>query len=186
MIGRRSARRLPRIWMRSIVLHADSARLLSAALRVTKLSWPIASFRIKDGKGGYVHHQLITRMLSDLYGIQARGGCACAGPYVHRLLDIDEMESSQLRQAIAAGDEIRKPGFTRLNFSVLLSDDKVQYILDSVAQLAQNATKFLDCYTVDRSRAIFYPRDMTEQTSRSTADVAGPRRRTNREMSGAT
>ena len=153
-------------------------------LRAERL--PIISFRIKDGKGGYVHHQLITRMLSDLYGIQARGGCACAGPYVHRLLDIDEMESSQLRQAIAAGDEIRKPGFTRLNFSVLLSDDKVQYILDSVAQLAQNATKFLDCYTVDRSRAIFYPRDMTEQTSRSTADVGEPRRRANREMSGAT
>ena len=97
-------------------------------------------------------------MLSDRFGIQARGGCACAGPYVHRLLRIDDAQSDALRLAIADGDEIRKPGFTRLNFSVLLSDDKVQYILDSVAQLAQDATAYVDRYTVDASRAIFYPR----------------------------
>jgi selenocysteine lyase/cysteine desulfurase len=100
----------------------------------------------------------VTRMLSDRFGIQARGGCACAGPYVHRLLDIDEAASEDLRRAIARGEELRKPGFTRLNFSVLLSDEKVQYILDSVAQLARDATDFLDCYAVDSRRAVFYPR----------------------------
>ncbi|MFO0203497.1 MAG: aminotransferase class V-fold PLP-dependent enzyme, partial [Alphaproteobacteria bacterium] len=39
---------------------------------------PILSFRIKDGAGGFVHHQLVTRLLSDHFGVQARGGCACA------------------------------------------------------------------------------------------------------------
>ncbi len=76
---------------------------------------PIFSFRIRDGKGGYVHQQLITRMLSDRFGIQARGGCACAGPYVHRLLSIDPDTSERIRRAILNGDEIEKPGFTRLN-----------------------------------------------------------------------
>lgn len=109
-------------------------------------SLPIFSFRIRDGKGGYIHHHLVTRMLSDRFGIQARGGCACAGPYGHRLLKIDDAESSALRLAIANGDEIRKPGFTRLNFSVLLSDDEVQYILDSVAQLAQDAAVYSGHY----------------------------------------
>jgi len=121
-------------------------------------SLPIFSFRVRDGKGGYIHQQLVTRMLSDRYGIQARGGCACAGPYVHRLLQIDEDESAALRQLIAEGDEIRKPGFTRLNFSVLLPDDKVDFILQSVAQLASDATAFVDLYAVDASRAIFFPR----------------------------
>ncbi|MBP2562518.1 selenocysteine lyase/cysteine desulfurase [Neorhizobium galegae] len=119
---------------------------------------PIFSFRVRDGKGGYVHQQLITRMLSDRFGIQARGGCACAGPYVLRLLSIDERESEVLRQAILSGDEMKKPGFTRLNFSVLLSDDKVDFILQSVIQLAKEAANFERDYDFDASRAIFFPR----------------------------
>jgi len=121
-------------------------------------SLPIFSFRVRDGNGGYVHQQLVTRMLSDRFGIQARGGCACAGPYVHRLLEIDDAESGELRRLIAEGDEIRKPGFTRLNFSVLLPDEKVDFIIRSVAQLAGDATSFVDRYEVDISRAIFFPR----------------------------
>lgn len=53
---------------------------------------PIFSFRIRDVKnGGFIHQQLFTRMLSDRYGIQVRGGCACAGPYAHRLLELARM-----------------------------------------------------------------------------------------------
>ncbi|PWK64918.1 aminotransferase class V-fold PLP-dependent enzyme [Aminobacter sp. AP02] len=121
---------------------------------------PIFSFRVRDGKGGYVHQQLVTRMLSDRFGIQARGGCACAGPYVHRLLSIDEAESQRMRAAILAGDEISKPGFIRLNFSVLLPEDKVQFILDAVRQLAGDAMQYQSRYDFDASRAIFYPRNV--------------------------
>jgi hypothetical protein len=96
---------------------------------------PIFSFRVRNGRGGYVHQQLVTRMLSDRFGIQARGGCACAGPYVHRLLDIGADESLQMRQAILDGREMEKPGFIRLNFSVLLPDEKADFILDSVLAL---------------------------------------------------
>lgn len=119
---------------------------------------PIFSFRVSDGKGGYVHQQLVTRMLSDRFGIQARGGCACAGPYVHRLLDIGAAESERMRQAILAGEEIVKPGFTRLNFSVLLSDEKVEFILAAVAKLAGDAVLFEARYDFDPGRAIFFPR----------------------------
>lgn len=122
---------------------------------------PIFSFRVKDGRGGYVHQQLVTRMLSDRFGIQARGGCACAGPYVHRLLSIDDAQSEAIRQAILSGDEIRKPGFIRLNFSVLLPDEKVRFILSSIAQIAADATEFEAAYDVDPSRAIFSPRAET-------------------------
>lgn len=118
---------------------------------------PIFSFRIKNGRGGYIHQQLVTRLLSDRFGIQARGGCACAGPYVHRLLSINPNESKKIRQAILDGNEFEKPGFTRLNFSVLLPDDKVRYIVDSVIQLAKDATEFEGDYKLDPSRAIFSP-----------------------------
>jgi selenocysteine lyase/cysteine desulfurase len=118
---------------------------------------PIFSFRVRDGNGGYVHQQLVTRMLSDRFGIQARGGCACAGPYVHRLLSIDATESERMRQAILDGEEMKKPGFTRLNFSVLLPDDKVKFILDAVSELARDAGRFEARYDVDAGRAIFFP-----------------------------
>ncbi|MBO9195086.1 aminotransferase class V-fold PLP-dependent enzyme [Rhizobium sp. 16-449-1b] len=147
--------------------HALAERAFSAWEQVERLEilglpgperLPIFSFRVKDGKGGYVHQQLITRMLSDRFGIQARGGCACAGPYVHRLLSIDDQQSQAIRQAILSGDEIMKPGFIRLNFSVLLDDEKVRFILDSVAQIAADATAFEPDYDFDPSRAIFFPR----------------------------
>jgi selenocysteine lyase/cysteine desulfurase len=153
-----------------------SARVLAAWSRINSIELlgntsaarlPIFSFRIADGKGGYIHQQLVTRMLSDRFGIQARGGCACAGPYAHRLLNIDDDESEDIRHRIIAGDELRKPGFTRLNFSVLLPDDKVVYIVDSVATLARDASDFIDRYDVDAARAIFSPR------AHATADAVG-------------
>ncbi|KOF20866.1 aminotransferase class V [Ensifer adhaerens] len=119
---------------------------------------PIFSFRVKDGKGGHVHQQLVTRMLSDRFGIQARGGCACAGPYVHRLLGIDDEESQRLREAILSGQEMLKPGFVRLNLSVLLADEEVAFILDAVAKLAIDATSYEQHYDFDPARAIFFPR----------------------------
>ena len=116
---------------------------------------PIFSFRISDGHGGFVHHQLVTRLLSDRYGIQARGGCACAGPYVHRLLGIDQDASAQMRTAILSGREIEKPGFVRLNLSPLMSDEKVQTILDSVISLSSDAPELARHYRCDPASAIF-------------------------------
>lgn len=126
---------------------------------------PIFSFRVRDGKGGYVHQQLVTRMLSDRFGIQARGGCACAGPYVHRLLSIDDDQSKAIRQAILTGNEVTKPGFVRLNFSVLLTDDTVRFILSSIAQIVEDAVHYETDYEVDPRRAIFSPKVTTIQAT---------------------
>lgn len=118
---------------------------------------PIFAFRVQDGDGRYIHQQLVTRLLSDRYGIQARGGCACAGPYALRLLDIEADEWRRLRRDILDGNEMAKPGFTRLNLSVLLPEDKIRYILDSVAELAGDAGRHVARYQVDTGRAIFSP-----------------------------
>ena len=119
---------------------------------------PIFSFRMRNGQGGHVHHQLVTRLLSDRYGIQARGGCACAGPYVHRLLGIDAAASARMRQAILSGNEIEKPGFVRLNFSPLMTDRKVMMVLDRVTELSRTAADLARHYVCDPETAIFMPR----------------------------
>ncbi|MEO9528844.1 aminotransferase class V-fold PLP-dependent enzyme [Roseibium sp.] len=117
---------------------------------------PVFSFRVRDlARGGYIHQQLVTRMLSDLHGIQARGGCACAGPYAHRLLGIDEARSEVLRRGILSGEKLAKPGWTRLDFSVLLNEEKADRIIAAVSELALNPYPVADIYDCDRMTARF-------------------------------
>jgi len=116
---------------------------------------PIYSFLVRDNSGEPVHQQLFTRMLSDIYGIQARGGCACAGPYAHRLLGIDRATSAELHAALSAGEEMKKPGWVRLNFSYLMSEQTVQFIIDSVNDLSRRTEEFAPYYSADPATARF-------------------------------
>lgn len=119
---------------------------------------PIFSFRVRDMRaGGYIHQQLFTRMLSDGHGVQARGGCACAGPYAHRLLGIGKDQSAALRAAILSGAEMEKPGWTRLNLSALASDSKADLIINAVDALARDPWSLMAQYTCDPSTARFRP-----------------------------
>lgn len=119
---------------------------------------PFFSFQVRDPRsGGMVHQQLFTRLLSDCHGVQARGGCACAGPYAHRLLGIDEARSNALRTAILSGEEMQKPGWTRLNFSALADDAKADFIIGAVDALAANPYPMLAAYTCDEATARFSP-----------------------------
>jgi len=110
---------------------------------------PIFSFLIHDETGKPVHQNLFTRMLSDIYGIQARGGCACAGPYGHHLLHINQSTSEALYDQVISGHELAKPGWVRLNFSYLMQDETVQYIIDSVNALSVSAAHHAARYRLD-------------------------------------
>jgi len=121
---------------------------------------PIFSIVVRDKASGVpIHHQLFTRLLSDCFGIQARGGCACAGPYAHRLLGIDQARSEALRTELKAGLETEKPGWTRLNLSYLCDAETVAFILASVDQLARDAGRLADQYEMDPKTARFFRRD---------------------------
>jgi selenocysteine lyase/cysteine desulfurase len=125
--------------------------------RVMHAHLPIISFRMRDGAGGLVHHQLVTRILSDCFGIQARGGCACAGPYVHRLLGIGAQQSQAIHQAIRSGAELDKPGFVRVNFSGLMSDAEAERLIASVEQVARDAGSLARHFTANPATAVFEP-----------------------------
>ncbi len=116
---------------------------------------PIFSFAVRNPEGGYVHHQLFTRLLSDVYGIQGRGGCVCAGPYGHRLLHVERAQSEKIRDAILAGHEIEKPGWVRLNFSYLMDDATVDFIIESVDALARDVNKYSADYSGNERDANF-------------------------------
>ncbi len=97
---------------------------------------PIFSFLLRDGRGRIVPHGLVVRRLDRDYGVQARGGCACAGPYGHRLLGVDRARSEAIRARVMAGHEDEKPGWVRLNLSWLMDDSEAQAVIDAVADLA--------------------------------------------------
>ena len=47
-----------------------------------------------------LHHNYAAALLDDLFGIQSRGGCACAGPYAEDLLGIDEKLAARLENTL--------------------------------------------------------------------------------------
>jgi selenocysteine lyase/cysteine desulfurase len=108
----------------------------------------VVSFLIRSGQK-YLHPRFVVRLLSDLFGIQCRGGCACAGPYGHRLLNIDEATSRRYLEAVLAHYEGVKPGWTRLNFNYFIEDEEFNYLLDAVEFVAQYGERFLGLYDFD-------------------------------------
>ncbi len=135
------------------------------------IALPIFSFQVRDASGAPFHHQLFTRMLSDIHGIQVRGGCACAGPYAHRLLFIDETTSASLQQKLRAGQETERPGWVRLNLSYLHSDAQVEKIISAVSDLARTCSEWQSAYTVDTATARFRPKgDPSDMTLPAHAD----------------
>ena len=88
----------------------------------------IISFNLKDHRGKYLHPKFVTTLLNDLFGIQTRAGCSCAGPYGHRLLDIDFEKSEQYRKWIGKGFSGIKPGWCRISMHYAMDDIEADYI----------------------------------------------------------
>ena len=109
----------------------------------------IVSFVVKRPSGRYLHHNYVVALLSDLFGIQSRGGCSCAGPYGHRLLGIDLERSHEFEHEIAQGCEGIKPGWTRVSFNYFISETVFQYLVDSVDLVATHGWKLLPEYRFD-------------------------------------
>ncbi|MHC3474824.1 aminotransferase class V-fold PLP-dependent enzyme [Streptomyces sp. 7R007] len=109
----------------------------------------IVSFRIRHGEHAYLHHNYVVALLSDLFGVQARGGCSCAGPYGHRLLAIDATTSHALLDEVTRGCEGIKPGWTRVNFNYFISDTVRDYLIDAVDLIATHGHRLLPDYRFD-------------------------------------
>ncbi|KAF7017542.1 hypothetical protein CFC21_030968 [Triticum aestivum] len=96
-----------------------------------------------------LHGRFVTRLLNDLFGIQSRGGCACAGPYGHTLLNVENERSLRIRSAVLEGYSGLKPGWTRLSFSYYLSKEEFKFILSAIEFIATYGHCFLALYKFD-------------------------------------
>lgn len=109
----------------------------------------IVSFVLRSPSGRYLHHNYVVALLNDLFGIQSRGGCSCAGPYGHRLLGIDIDRSHEFEREITGGCEGIKPGWVRLNFNYFVSDAVVDYLIEAVRLVARDGWRLLGDYRFD-------------------------------------
>ena len=119
----------------------------------------IVSFVVRAPSGRYLHHNFVVAVLNDLFGIQSRGGCSCAGPYGHRLLGIDIERSHEFEREITGGCEGIKPGWVRVNFNYFLSETVADYIVEAVRLVARDGWRLLGDYRFDTASGIWTHRD---------------------------
>jgi len=119
----------------------------------------IVSFTVKApphlGEDRYLHHNFVVALLNDLFGIQARGGCSCAGPYGHRLLGIDLETSHRFEAQISRGCEVIKPGWVRVNFNYFITAEECDYIVEAVDMVARDGWRLLPDYEFEPRTALW-------------------------------
>ncbi|GLZ27916.1 aminotransferase [Lentzea sp. NBRC 105346] len=139
----------------------------------------IVSFRVRTGDR-YLHHNFVVAVLNDLFGIQARGGCSCAGPYGHRLLAIDAAHSHAYDHEVELGCDGIKPGWVRVNFNYFVSDAVRDYLVEAVHLIARYGHRLLPDYTFDPHSGLWRHRTATPvplpDLRSITSGVAGFRR----------
>ena len=137
----------------------------------------IVSFAVRH-QAGHLHANFVVALLSDLFGIQARSGCFCAGPYLHRMYAIDEVWSARMEAEVAKGNAGAKLAFTRISFNYFISDTVFEYIVDAVHLVAREGWKLLPLYSFDPVTGLWHHRTGAPEEPPRLRDVlAGDRPR---------
>jgi selenocysteine lyase/cysteine desulfurase len=131
----------------------------------------IVSFVVRHD-GRYLHHNFVVAVLNDLFGIQSRGGCSCAGPYGHRLLGIDIETSHAFEREIARGCEGIKPGWVRVNFNYFISEAVFDYIVRAVELVARDGWRLVPWYRFEPGTGLWRHAAGSPEPPLSLHDVA--------------
>jgi len=120
----------------------------------------IISFYITD-----LHFNLVVKLLSDRYGIQVRGGCACAGTYGHYLLEVTHEKSNEITDKINHGDLSEKPGWIRWSLHPTMANKEVYDFVDALKQIITNKEKWEQDYNYDNKKNEFFHKDFPSRTT---------------------
>ncbi|WP_338471644.1 aminotransferase class V-fold PLP-dependent enzyme [Niallia sp. XMNu-256] len=103
---------------------------------------PILSFYVDN-----LHHQLFVKLLNDVYGIQVRGGCSCAGTYGHYLFGINKQQSESIKEEITKGHYESKPGWVRLSLHPTMTEEEVIFLAEAINDITFNMKTYKKDYT---------------------------------------
>ena len=115
----------------------------------------ILTFGVRHPRG-MLHANFVVAVLSDLFGIQARSGCFCAGPYLHRMVPIDDAWSAQMHAQARHGRHGATLAFARVSFNYFISEAVFDYIVDAVHLLANDGWKLLPHYRFDPATGLWH------------------------------
>ena len=130
----------------------------------------IVSFSVRHA-GRRLHANFVVALLSDLFGIQARSGCFCAGPYLHRLHPISDRWSARMQAEAAKGNLGAMLSFTRVSFNYFMSEAVLDYILDAVHLIAEHGWKLLPLYRFDPATGLWHHHARTPDPPPSLVDA---------------
>lgn len=119
----------------------------------------VISFYIEN-----IHYNLIVKLLSDRYGIQVRGGCACAGTYGHYLLDVSYEKSKNITSKISLGDLSEKPGWVRLSLHPCMTNNELEFILNAIKEISENHSTWVADYNYDIRKNEFFHKENSIDT----------------------
>ena len=149
--------------------HAPNLVVLDDGSQQQSTHLPILSFLIRFGPR-FLHYNYVCAILNDLFGIQSRGGCQCAGPYSQSLLGLttrtrsngqgveeeeeEEEQPNERNRSIELAlyqhkerAELLRPGYSRLSLPFKgLRDVEVDYVLQALVWVAQNGWALLCQY----------------------------------------
>lgn len=118
---------------------------------------------------------LVSSSQHDLFGIQSRGSCGCAGPYSQSLLGIDSSLAHKYKDLLLDENhqfgrhsyevespcEIFKPGFVRVSMSYCSSKQDVEYVIETVEFVARRGVLLLPYYKCDVTTGAYYAKDVS-------------------------
>ena len=111
----------------------------------------IISFYFND-----IHFNMVVKLLNDRFGVQVRGGCACAGTYGHYLLDVSHEKSNKITNLINHGDLSQKPGWVRLSLHPTMTNEELYIIIDALKQININHLEWAKDYVYDKHTNEFH------------------------------
>jgi selenocysteine lyase/cysteine desulfurase/tRNA(Ile)-lysidine synthase TilS/MesJ len=115
---------------------------------------PVFSFLVRFGDR-FLHYNFVCALLNDLFGIQTRGGCQCAGPYASRLLGLARRDVLALESALLEKKEMLRPGFTRMSFPYFMDTAELEYVLAAVNFVAADGWKLLPQYKFNHKSGVW-------------------------------
>ena len=117
-----------------------------------------------------LHFNLGVKLLNDKFGIQVRGGCSCAGTYGHYLLEVSRKKSNEITHKINIGDLSEKPGWIRMSVHPVMSDEEIDYLINSIQALAHHFEEWKEAYQYDRHTNEFVHTTFNDQLGNRVAN----------------
>lgn len=109
-----------------------------------------------------VHFNLVVKLLNDRYGVQVRGGCACAGTYGHFLLNVTHEKSKEITDLINHGDLSQKPGWIRASLHPTMTDKELDVLIEGIRAISENHAEWAKDYIYNKQTNEFRHKDEPE------------------------